>query len=81
MIDCREYISERGSACCPSPFFTTGCFNIEAGLTVHIPGGFFMISFSKLLLEQEHYGDRLRYHPKAQGQTRGALEGQGPIVV
>lgn len=40
-----------------------------------------MISFSKLLLEQEHYGDSLRYHPKVQGQSRGTLEGRGPIVV
>lgn len=40
-----------------------------------------MISFSRLLLGQEHFGDSLRYHPKAHGQTRGTREGSGPIVV
>jgi radical SAM protein with 4Fe4S-binding SPASM domain len=40
-----------------------------------------MISFSKLLLGQEYYGDSLRYDPKAQGQSRGALAGSGPVVV
>ncbi len=40
-----------------------------------------MISFSKLLLGQQHYGDSLRYHPKSHGQTRGTAEGRGPIVV
>lgn len=40
-----------------------------------------MISFSKLLLGQEHYGDSLRYHPDSHGQTRGTRAGNGPIVV
>jgi radical SAM protein with 4Fe4S-binding SPASM domain len=46
-----------------------------------ISGRVVMISFSKLLLGQENYGDSLRYHSLAQGQTRGALAGAGPVVV
>lgn len=40
-----------------------------------------MISFSKLLTEQRHYGDNLRYNVKAEGQTRGTIQGAGPVVV
>jgi len=40
-----------------------------------------MISFSKLLLNQQHFGDSLRYHPDVQGRTRGTTTGKGPIVV
>ena len=40
-----------------------------------------MISFSKLLLDASHDGDRLRYKPSASGQTRGAAAGLGPVVV
>lgn len=40
-----------------------------------------MISFSKLLLGQEHYGDSLRYHRQTHGQTRGTRQGMGPIAV
>jgi len=40
-----------------------------------------MISFSKLLLGQEHFGDSLRYHPTSLAQIRGTTEGKGPIVV
>lgn len=40
-----------------------------------------MISFSRLLLGQEHYGDSLRYHGKSARQTHGAAEGMGPVVV
>ena len=40
-----------------------------------------MISFSKLLLGQEHYGDSLRYHHTSKGQTHGAVQGMGPVVV
>lgn len=40
-----------------------------------------MISFSKLLLNQQHFGDSLRYHPHVQGNTRGTTRGKGPIVV
>ncbi len=40
-----------------------------------------MISFSRLLLGQEHYGDSLRYHHSAKGHTRGAAQGLGPVVV
>ncbi|MPW25098.1 radical SAM protein [Alkalibaculum sp. M08DMB] len=40
-----------------------------------------MISFSKLLLEREHFGDSLRYDPKSKNQLRGTTEGKGPVVV
>lgn len=40
-----------------------------------------MISFSRLLLGQQHFGDSLRYHAKSQGQTRGTRQDSGPIVV
>jgi len=40
-----------------------------------------MISFSKLLLNQHHFGDSLRYHPDVQGRTRGTTTEKGPIVV
>ncbi|HWQ80202.1 MAG TPA: radical SAM protein [Anaerovoracaceae bacterium] len=40
-----------------------------------------MISFSKLLLNQQYFGDSLRYHPDVQGRTRGTATGKGPIVV
>lgn len=40
-----------------------------------------MISFSKLLTEQRHYGDNLRYNVKASGQTHGTIQGAGPVVV
>ena len=40
-----------------------------------------MISFSKLLTGQRHYGDTLRYNAKADGQTRGTTQGAGPVVV
>jgi radical SAM protein with 4Fe4S-binding SPASM domain len=40
-----------------------------------------MISFSKLLLNQQHFGDTLRYHPDVQGRTKGTATGRGPIVV
>lgn len=40
-----------------------------------------MISFSKLLLNQQHFGDSLRYHPEVKGRTRGTAAGKGPIVV
>lgn len=40
-----------------------------------------MISFSKLLLNQQHFGDSLRYHPDVRGRTRGTTTGKGPIVV
>lgn len=40
-----------------------------------------MISFSKLLQDQEHFGDSLRYHPDVQGSTRGTTSEKGPIVV
>ena len=40
-----------------------------------------MISFSTLLLDASHDGDRLRYKPSASGQTRGAAAGLGPVVV
>lgn len=40
-----------------------------------------MISFSKLLLNQQHFGDSLRYHPDVQGRTKGTTTGKGPIVV
>ena len=40
-----------------------------------------MISFSRLLLGQEHFGDSLRYHHQSKGQTRGAAQGMGPVVV
>lgn len=40
-----------------------------------------MISFSKLLLDQQHFGDSLRYHPGVQGRTRGTTADKGPIVV
>lgn len=40
-----------------------------------------MISFSRLLLGQQHYGDSLRYREESQGQTRGTHRNSGPIVV
>jgi len=40
-----------------------------------------MISFSKLLQDQQHFGDSLRYHPDVQGSTRGTTLEKGPIVV
>ena len=40
-----------------------------------------MISFSKLLLGQEHEGDRFRYHPSVHGHQRGILKDKGPVVV
>lgn len=40
-----------------------------------------MISFSRLLLGEEYFGDSLRYHPKSYAQNNGTTEGKGPIVV
>ena len=40
-----------------------------------------MISFSRLLMGQKHFGDSLRYHHQSQGQTHGAVQGVGPVVV
>ncbi len=40
-----------------------------------------MISFSKLLLGSEYYGDTLRYHKSAKNYQKGTTRGHGPIVV
>lgn len=39
-----------------------------------------MISFSKLLLDREHFGDSLRYHGRG-ASASGAAPGTGPVVV
>lgn len=40
-----------------------------------------MISISRLLFGEEHYGDSLRYSIGIQGHTSGAVRGYGPVVV
>lgn len=40
-----------------------------------------MISISRLLFGEEHYGDSLRYSSGVRGQTGGAARGYGPVVV
>lgn len=40
-----------------------------------------MISFSRLLLGENYFGDSLRYAKEAKGHTRGTVRGRGPIVV
>lgn len=40
-----------------------------------------MISITKLLTDQEYYGDRLRYQPTSHRQIHGASQGSGPVVV
>ncbi len=40
-----------------------------------------MISFSKLLLNRNSFGDRLRYHGGPKSGAPGAAEGMGPVVV
>ncbi len=40
-----------------------------------------MISFSRLLVGDEYFGDSLRYHHGAKGHHQGTVRGKGPIVV
>ncbi len=40
-----------------------------------------MISFSKLLLNQQNFGDSLRYDSDTHGRERGTTASKGPIVV
>ncbi len=40
-----------------------------------------MLDLTALLFDQEHYGNRLRYHRSARGAERGTNAGAGPVVV
>lgn len=45
------------------------------------PGGISLISVTKLLLNNEYYGDKLRYVKEAKGTQHGTTHGMGPVVV
>jgi putative heme d1 biosynthesis radical SAM protein NirJ1 len=40
-----------------------------------------MISISKLLFDDEYFGDSLRYHHASRGASHGTTSGSGPVVV
>jgi len=40
-----------------------------------------MLNLTKLLLDQDNFGDSLRYHKTCWQQTQGTAEGKGPVVV
>ncbi len=40
-----------------------------------------MISLTKLLLDEQNYGDRLRYQKNSKLQSQGTSKGYGPVVV
>lgn len=40
-----------------------------------------VLDLTALLFDQDHYGNRLRYHPHSRGATSGTTAGQGPVVV